>query len=193
MIQKIILHTPTLLAAAGNFVWQEQWKKVLVTVLLSMVPAFEGRYAITIMLGMNMPVLPAYILSVVGSTLPMPFIMMLLRPVLDWLYRQPIKPIRKFAAWLERRAERKHEQMQANKDAGVRGKLRGLVTEETLELIGLYIFVALPLPGTGCWTGSLIATLFELPRGKSAIAIILGNCTACAIMAAGTLGVFHFI
>ena len=78
--------------------------------------------------------------------------------------------------------------MNANKGKGVRGWLAGKVSEETLELLGLYIFVALPLPGTGCWTGSAIATLFEMPRGKAAVAILLGNVTACAIMATATYG-----
>lgn len=193
MLGKWMLRAPTLLAAAGDFVWRENLSKIIVTTLLSMVPTFEGRYAITIMLRMNMPILLAYGLAVVGSTLPMPFIMLLLRPVLDWLYTLPIKPVRWFAAWLERRSARKREQMHAGKGSGVRGRLSGRVSEETLELIGLYIFVALPLPGTGCWTGSIIATLFEMPRGRSALVITLGNCTACAIMAAGALGLFRFI
>ena len=154
-----------------------------------MVPTFEGRYAVVAMLGMGLPVGFAYILAVVFSTLPMPIILLLLRPVLDWFYTLPIKPVRKFAAWLEKRSERKREKMHANKGTGVRGKLAKHLSQETIELIGLYIFVALPLPGTGCWTGSAIATLFEMPRGKSAIAILLGNVTACAIMTLATCGV----
>ena len=71
----------------------------------------------------------------------------------------------------------------------MRGWLAEKVSQDTMELIGLYIFVALPLPGTGCWTGSAIATLFEMPRGKSAVAILLGNITACAITTAATMGV----
>ena len=140
------------------------------------------------MLGMGMPVGFAYVLAVVCSTLPMPFILLLLRPVLDWFYTLPIKPVRAFAAWLERRSERKRRKMHANQ-GGVRGWLAEKVSQDTMELIGLYIFVALPLPGTGCWTGSAIATLFEMPRGKSAVAILLGNITACAITTAATMGV----
>lgn len=177
-------------AAAGKFVWSENLGKVITAALLSMVPTFEGRYAVPVMLGMQMPVGFAFVLAVVFSTLPMPIILLLLRPVLDWFYTLPIKPVRKFAAWLERRSARKREKMHANKGAGIRGKLAGRVSEETLELLGLYIFVALPLPGTGCWTGSAIATLFEMPRGKAAIAILLGNVTACALMTAASLGAF---
>lgn len=184
----LVRGTLLLEAAVGKFVWSENLAKVITAALLSMVPTFEGRYAVPVMLGMGMPVGFAYVLAVVCSTLPMPFILLLLRPVLDWFYTLPIKPVRKFAAWLERRSERKREKMHANKGSGLRGKLAGKVSEETLELLGLYIFVALPLPGTGCWTGSAIATLFEMPRGKAAVAILLGNATACALMTAASLG-----
>ena len=179
-----------LLEAAGAAAASSELGKVLIAALLSMVPTFEGRYAITVMWGMGMPAGFAYVLAVVCSTLPMPFILLLLRPVLDWFYTLPIRPVRKFAAWLERRSERKRRKMHANRGKGIRGYLAGKVSEETLELLGLYIFVALPLPGTGCWTGSAIATLFEMPRFKSAIVILLGNFTACAITLAMSLGAF---
>ena len=181
-----------LLEAAGAAAASSELGKVLIAALLSMVPTFEGRYAITVMWGMGMPAGFAYVLAVVCSTLPMPFILLLLRPVLDWFYTLPIRPVRKFAAWLERRSERKRRKMHANRGKGIRGYLAGKVSEETLELLGLYIFVALPLPGTGCWTGSAIATLFEMPRLKSAIVILLGNFTACAITLFATMGVSSF-
>jgi len=176
-------------AAAEKFVWNENLSKVLLAAFLSMVPTFEGRYAVTVMLGMHMPVGFAYVLAVVCSTLPMPIILLLLRPVLDWFYTLPIKPVRKFAAWLERHSEKKRQKMHANKGTGIRGWLANRVSAETIELIGLYIFVALPLPGTGCWTGSAIATLFKMNRIKAAVAILLGNITACAIMTAAAMGV----
>lgn len=177
-----------LMAAAGNFVWTENLGKVLSTALLSMVPMYEGRYAVPVMLTLGMPPLFAYLLAAVCSTIPMPFILLLLRPVLDWFYTLPIKPVRKFAAWLERRSERKRQKMHSKQGSGLRGWLQGKVSQDTIELIGLYIFVALPLPGTGCWTGSAVATLFEMPRSKSAIAILLGNFTACAITLGMSLG-----
>ena len=188
MVNRFFPGCTRLLEAAGAAAASPELGKVLIAALLSMVPTFEGRYAITVMWGMGMPTGFAYVLAVVCSTLPMPFILLLLRPVLDWFYTLPIRPVRKFAAWLERRSERKRRKMHANRGKGIRGYLAGKVSEETLELLGLYIFVALPLPGTGCWTGSAIATLFEMPRGKAAVAILLGNVTACAIMAVATYG-----
>lgn len=190
MLKGIFLRSHLLLeAAAANYVWTENLMQVAIAALLSMVPTFEGRYAIVAMLGMGMPAGFAYILAVVFSTLPMPIILLLLRPVLDWFYTLPIKPVRAFAAWLEKRSEKKRAKMHANQGTGIRGWLAKHLSQETIELIGLYIFVALPLPGTGCWTGSAVATLFEMPRLKSAIVITLGNITACAIMLAASLGV----
>jgi len=190
MLRGFFLRNAMLLeATAEKFIWTENIAKVVIAALLSMVPTFEGRYAITVMLGMGMPAGVAYLLAVVFSTLPMPIILLLLRPVLDWFYTLPIKPVRAFAAWLEKRSEKKRAKMHANKGTGIRGWLSKHVSQDTIELIGLYIFVALPLPGTGCWTGSAIATLFEMPRLKSGIAIFLGNMTACAITMALTVGV----
>ena len=190
MLNRLSMGGLRLLSVAENsFVVSENLSKVLLTILLSLVPTYEGRYAVPVMLGLGMPPLFAYLLAAVCSSIPMPFILLLLRPVLDWFYTLPIKPVRKFAAWLEKRSARKREKMHAKKGSGIRGWLQGRVSQDTIELLGLYIFVALPLPGTGCWTGSAIATLFEMPRFKSAIVILLGNFTACAITLFASMGV----
>ena len=174
---------------ATSFVWQDNISKIVTTAFLSMVPTFEGRYAVPVAIAMGMPTLFAFLLAFICSSIPVPFILLLLRPILDWFYTLPIKPVKKFAAWLEARGEKKRMKMHENKDTGLRGKLKKYVSAETIELIGLYIFVALPLPGTGGWTGSLIATLFNMPRMKSFIAIVLGNATACLITTLATTGV----
>ncbi len=176
-----------------TFVWNDHMRDIIITCLLSMVPTYEGRYAVPLMLKMGMPTFWAFLLAVVFSTLPMPFILLLLRPVLDWFYTLPIRPVRRFAAWLERHSEKKRVKMQADSDKGLRGRLRGRVSEETIELIGLYIFVALPLPGTGAWTGSAIATLFKMNRPKAALAIFLGNVTAVGLMTAISCGAISFL
>ncbi len=173
-------------AAASQFIWKEKQIEVIFTALLSMVPMYEGRYAVPVMIGLGLPPMLSWLLAGLCSSVPMPVILLLLRPALDWFYTLPIKPVRAFAAWLEKRSARKREKMQS--DSGLRGRLKGKFSQETLELLGLYIFVALPLPGTGCWTGSAIATLFEMPRVKSGVAIFLGNLTACGITTLISLG-----
>lgn len=180
-----------LLETAGTaFVWNEHIRDIIITAFLSMVPTFEGRYAVVTGMGMGLPTLLAYVLAFVASSIPVPFIFLLLRPILDWFYTLPIAPVRKFAAWLEKRADKKRGSMDAEKKTGFRGWLNRHFTKEQAELFALYVFVALPVPGTGGWTGSLIATLFEMPRAKSMIAVILGNATACLIMTLATAGVF---
>lgn len=184
------LMNPNILAAAqGAFVWQEHTGKILTTALLSMVPTFEGRYAVTVALGMGMPPMFSYLLALICSSLPVPVILLLLRPVLDWFYTLPIKPVRRFAAWLEKHAEKKRARMNAKNQKGLRARL----SADAAELLALYVFVALPLPGTGVWTGSAVATLFNLPRGKAAAAILLGNVTACLIMTLTASGVLAMV
>ena len=178
-----------LFLAAEAFVWQAHTKQIVTAALLSMVPTFEGRYAVTVALGMGMPAVFSYLLALICSSVPVPFILLLLRPVLDWFYTLPIKPVQKFAAWLERHAAKKRASMNEKNKKGLRGRL----SADAAELLALYIFVALPLPGTGVWTGSAIATLFNMPRGKAAAAILIGNVTACLIMtlaASGVLAIF---
>ena len=189
MVRELLSNASLWLAAAdGAFVWQEHTGKIITTALLSMVPTFEGRYAVTVALGMGMPPVFSYLLALICSSIPVPFILLLLRPVLDWFYTLPIPPVQKFAAWLERHAAKKREAMNQKNQRGLRARF----SAETAELLALYVFVALPLPGTGVWTGSAIATLFKLPRGKAAAAILLGNVTACLIttlLATGVLAI----
>lgn len=178
---------PYLEAVSSRFVASEHMGKLISTALLSMVPLFEGRYAVSTSILMGVPAGFAFLLALVFSTIPMPLILLLLRPVLDWFYTLPIPPVRKFAAWVEHRSDKKRAKMTAPKK-GLMGWLSGRVSAQTLELVALYAFVAVPLPGTGVWTGSAIATLFEMPRGKAALAIFLGNVTACLIMTLTTYG-----
>ena len=89
---------------------------------------------------------------------------LLLRPVLDWMYTWPIGFVRKFAAWVDARAERKSKEM------------------DKKGLLGLFLFVAVPLPGTGVWTGCAIASLLKMNKKQAALAIFLGNVAACLIM-----------
>ena len=188
MLNRLYRFAP-LMTAAEPFVWQAHTGKIVTAALLSMVPTFEGRYAVAVAIGMGMPAVFAYLLALICSSIPVPFIMLLLRPLLDWFYTLPIKPVRAFAAWLERHAAKKQREMERNRRKGI----RRFLSAETGELFALYLFVALPLPGTGVWTGSAIATLFNMPRGKSAAAILLGNVTACLIMTLASTGVLAVV
>jgi uncharacterized membrane protein len=149
--------------ANGAFIWADHVTEIIMTALLSMVPLFEGRYALVTAQAMGMPAIPAYLIAVLFSSIPVPIILWLLRPVLDWMYTWPIGFVRKIAAWVDERGERK------------KGKV------DKLGLWGLYLFVALPLPGTGAWTGSAIATALKMDKKSALMVIIAGNFTACLI------------
>lgn len=153
------------------FVWTEHLGEVVTTALLSMVPMFEGRYAVVTGLAIGMPKLFTFLLALVFSSLPIPFIFWFLKPILKWLYGLPIGFIRKFAAWVERRSQKKANEVDAK------------------GLLGLFLFVAVPLPGTGVWSGTAIATLLEMKKSHAALAILAGNFVACLLMAALGIGV----
>lgn len=156
------------------FVWSEHLREIAWAALASLVPMFEGRYAIAIMVGMGMPLVFSYLLAFICSSVPMPFILWLYLPVVHWIQRLPyawLGWLKKFCSWLDARAHSKASKM------------------NTVGYLGLFLFVAIPLPGTGVWTGSLIAAVFGLNRWKSALAILLGNAVACALMAFFGLGI----
>ena len=159
----------------GNeFIWSEHVGKIVTTALLAMLPAFEGRYAVSVGMAIGMPVVGTFLLALVFSTLPMPFVFWLLKPILRWMYALPVGFIQRFAAWVERRSLRKGEKV------------------DTGSLLGLFLFVAVPLPGTGVWTGSAIATLLNMKKSHAMVAIFLGNVAACLIMTLLSAGVLHF-
>ena len=152
-----------LLESAAGFSWANNSKEIITTALLSMVPTFEGRYALLVGNGMGMHPVAAYFLALICSSIPIPFILWLLRPILDWFYTWPIGFVRKFAAWVEERSLKKGQSV------------------DKLGMLGLFLFVAIPIPGTGVWTGSGIAALFKMNPKHSALVIFLGNITACLI------------
>ncbi|MDL2206356.1 small multi-drug export protein [Eubacteriales bacterium OttesenSCG-928-N13] len=148
------------------FIWTEHIGTIIKTSLLSLVPTFEGRYAVIGMLGMGMPIVFSYLLALIVSYLPVPFILWLYLPIVKWIQTLPynwLNWLKKFCAWIEARAKRKASKM------------------DNLGLLALFAFVAIPVPGTGIWTGSLIAVLFGFDRKKAALVIFAGNIVACLI------------
>lgn len=159
----------------GNeFIWSEHIGKIVTTALLSMLPAFEGATPVSVAWPSECPWWAPFSWPWCFSTLPMPFVFWLLKPILRWMYALPVGFIQRFAAWVERRSLRKGEKV------------------DTGSLLGLFLFVAVPLPGTGVWTGSAIATLLNMKKSHAMVAIFLGNVAACLIMTLLSAGVLHF-
>ena len=149
--------------AAGEF---------LLTALISMIPVAELRVGVPAGVAMGLPIPMALLAGVLGNMLPVPFVILFIRRIFKWI-RVHIPKLGGLVDRLEARAYAKIE--------------HGSLVRR--QIWGLLLFVAIPLPGTGAWTGSLIAALMDL-RLKNAVPVIfLGVVIAGAITTALTYGV----
>lgn len=151
--------------------------KYLLVFLVSMIPLIELRGAIPYAVGFNLPLLPSYIIAIIGNMLPVPIIFLFARKVLVW--GSDKKYIGKFFSWCLKKGEAGGEKLK--KSAG-----KGLYW-------ALFIFVGIPLPGTGAWTGTLAASILDMDFKKSVIAIMGGVILAGIIMGLLSLGIFKGI
>lgn len=155
--------------------------KYLVVFLVSMVPLIELRGSVPIglspLLGEALPILPLYITSIIGNMLPVPIIFFFARKVLVWGADK--KYIGKFFKFCLEKGEKGGRKLEEK--AG-----RGLY-------VALFLFVGIPLPGTGAWTGTLAASLLDMDFKKSVIAIMAGVILAGIIMGLASAGVFGAI
>ena len=142
--------------------------------IISMIPILELRGSILIapwLLGTKL--VPTYIAAVIGNLLPIPFILLFIEKIFAWMKKS--KRLHKIPEWLEAKAMKHSEQI------------------EKYGYWGLFLFVAIPLPGTGAWTGSLLAVLMGLKPKKSFLFITLGVMTAGLIMSLVSFGVLNNI
>ena len=140
--------------------------KYLLVFFISMVPLIELRGAIPYAIGFGLPLLPSYIIAIIGNMLPMPFIFFFARKVLEWGQDKPV--IGKFFSWCLEKGHKGGEKLQ--QEAG-----RGLYW-------ALFLFVGIPLPGTGAWTGTLAASILDMDFKKSVGAVVSGVVLAGVIM-----------
>lgn len=143
--------------------------KIVMTFLISMVPVIELRGAIPIGVGAGLSPWVAIGVSIVGNLVPVPFIIIFIKKIFAWL-RKISQKLDGLVTRLEKRAEKKSE------------------TVQKYAFWGLFILVAIPLPGTGAWTGALVAAMLEMPLKKAFPAIVLGVLGAGAIVSFVTYG-----
>ena len=155
----------------------KQYLHYLMVFLISMVPLIEIRGAMPYAVGFDLPLVPSIIVAVIGNMLPVPFIFQFARKILVW--GKDKKVIGKFFTWCLEKGEKGGQKLEAK--AG-----RGLYW-------ALFLFVGIPLPGTGAWTGTLAASILNMDFKKSTIAVMGGVLLAGAIMLLGSLGVFGAI
>lgn len=134
------------------------WMKIF---FASMIPFIEARYAILFFTEMGMPFWQLFLFSVMGNMVPVPFIILLFRPIVAFFLKT--KMFRKFGEFLDKLASKKASKIQ---------KIEGW---------GLFIFVALPVPGTGAISGALAASIFNMRISKALPVILLGTIVATSI------------
>ena len=137
--------------------------KILTTVLVSMVPVIELRGAIPIGVARGLPFWAAVLVSIIGNLVPVPFIIIFIKKIFAFM-REKMPKLNGLVTRLENKANSKSE------------------TVQKYAFWGLFIFVAIPLPGTGAWTGALIAAMLEMPLKKAFPSIMLGVLSAGAIV-----------
>ena len=150
--------------------------KYLSCFFVSMVPLVELRLAVPMAVSMGLDYWPSLVVCVIGNLLPVPFIYFFARKVLEW--GKDKKYIGGFFSWCLRKGESGGHKL--TQRAGRTG-----------SFLALMLFVGIPLPGTGAWTGALVAALLDIRLRTALPAILLGLLIAGGISTAVTLGVVH--
>lgn len=147
--------------------------KYLMIFLISMVPLIELRGAIPYAIAFELPLIQSYLIAIVGNMLPVPIVFLFARKVLEW--GQDKKIIGKFFTFCLNKGEKAGKKLEAKAGKGL--------------YIALLLFVGIPLPGTGAWTGTLAASILNMDFKKSVIAVMLGVILAGIIMSLLSFGV----
>ena len=148
--------------------------KYIAVFFISMVPLVELRGAIPIGRMLQLPIIPVYILSIIGNMLPVPIIYLFARKVLEW--GKDKKYIGKFFTFCLEKGEKGGKKLQEKAGKGL--------------FVALLLFVGIPIPGTGAWTGTLAASILDMDFKSSVTACMLGVLLAGIIMAAVSMGLF---
>ena len=152
-------------------------KKYLIVFLISMVPLIELRGAIPYAVGFDLPLVPSYIVAIIGNMLPVPFIFLFARRILEW--GKDKRVIGPFFRWCLEKGAKAGEKLGSKSGMGL--------------YMALVLFVGIPLPGTGAWSGTLAASLLDMDFRKSVICVMAGVLLAGVIMLAASLGLFGAI
>ena len=152
--------------------WSGIPSKEAAVFLISMLPVLELRGGLLAASYLGIDIIRAVLICVAGCFLPVPFILLMIKQVIRWM--KNFRLTRKIAMKLEQHGMEKSEQI------------------GNYEFWGLFIFVAVPLPGTGAWTGALVASLLGIRFGRAMLAIFLGVLVSAAMMTGLAYGVLEF-
>lgn len=157
-----------IVGAFGGLTTMALGKEILVFII-SLLPILELRGGLLAAALIGLDPVPSYIISIIGNILPVPFILLLINKILDWMRKR--KKFKKVAKWLDEKVEKHKGQI------------------EKYGYLGIVLFVGIPLPGTGAWTGSLIASVLEMDKKKTFFAVLAGVFIASIIMMVISFGV----
>lgn len=156
--------------------------------LISMLPFIELRGAIPVGAALELPFYWGFIIAVVANLIPVPFILLFIPKILEFLKR--FRFFRPIVEWLNKKAYRGSRKILGESEGEDKSnenkKIAGI-------FLGLMLFVAVPLPTTGAWTGSLVAALFNFPKKTAFFAIALGVVICGVIMTLASYGVVGFL
>lgn len=183
--------------------------KELYVFIISVLPVVELRGSIPVGAALGLPFYLNYGLAVIGNLLPVPFILAFIPMILNFLSRFRI--FRPMVTWLKKKADKNKDKIDEN-SRKIRTSENESCVEKTEEpineqigdpikkrklsigiFVALMLFVAIPLPGTGAWTGSLVTSLFDMPKKSSFLAITLGVMISGVIMCLASYGVLGFL
>lgn len=156
-----------------QFTAMSEGMKYFMTFIISMLPIIEIRGAAPVGIALNLNEVLVYVISVLGNMLPIPFIVMFARTVINWMKQKGF--FKKLTDFIENKVEKNKEKILK------------------YEKWGLFIFVAIPLPGTGAWTGALIASFLDMRLKNCFLPIFMGVVAAGVIMLGGSLIVRYLI
>ena len=151
--------------------------KYIIVFFVSMVPLIELRGAIPIAVGLGLNKLISFIIAIIGNMLPVPFIYLFARKILEW--GKDKKVIGSFFTWCLNKGERGGRKLEEKAGKGL--------------YWALFLFVGIPLPGTGAWTGTLAASMLKLDFKKTVLSVMAGVILAGLIMMAVSFGLFEVI
>ena len=141
-------------------------KKYLIIFFISIVPLVELRGAIPFSQGFGLPIIQSYIICIIGNMLPVPIIYLFARKVLEWGADKPV--IGKFFTWCLDKGHKGGKKLQEKAGKGL--------------FVALLLFVGIPVPGTGAWTGTLAASILDMDFKSTVAAVMLGVLLAGVIM-----------
>lgn len=186
-------------------------KDIFWVFFISILPIVELRGAIPVGCGLGLPYYANFAVAVIGNLLPVPFILLLIPYVLDFMER--FKFFRPIVQWVRKKAIKYRGKIVVEEPCSYNDDEPASLSDNSLTggakiaslhgakmtrgaFLGLLLFVLIPLPGTGAWTGALVASLFDFPKLKSLLAITLGV-LGCGILVTlisyGVLGFLSFL